>query len=287
MSRPRDIAVIDTLIGFRSARNIAPIAAVPERDAGEHPIGYLFKDIPDDRAEGATDAASIEHTLELMDRHGIGIGLVNVGGDAGALAVRTHPDRFLGSLAVDGNDVMGAVRAIRTAVDEFGIRAVTTFPAGVLPQLPIDDRHWYPVYATCVDLGLAVFVTAGVPGPRVPLAPQKVELFDQVCYDFPELTVVMRHGAEPWVDLAVKLMLKWPNLHYSTTAFAPKRYPQAIVDYANSRGADKVLYGGYYPFGLELDRIFAELDDVPFAAQVWPKFLRGNAARVLGVADAP
>ncbi len=35
----------------------------------------------------------------------------------------------------------------------------------------------------------------------------------------------------------VKLMLKWPNLYYSTSAFAPKHYPKAIIDYANSRGA--------------------------------------------------
>jgi len=28
------------------------------------------------------------------------------------------------------------------------------------------------------------------------------------------------HGCEPWADLAVKLMLKWPNLYYSTSAFA-------------------------------------------------------------------
>ena len=39
----------------------------------------------------------------------------------------------------------------------------------------------------------------------------------------------MRHGAEPWADLAVKLMLKWPNLYYSTTAFAPKYYPDDVV----------------------------------------------------------
>jgi hypothetical protein len=78
-------------------------------------------------------------------------------------------------------------------------------------------------------------------------------------------------------------MLKWPNLYYSTSAFAPKHYPREIVDYANTRGADKILYAGYYPFGLELDRIFTELDGVGFADEVWPKFLRGNAARVLGL----
>jgi hypothetical protein len=69
----------------------------------------------------------------------------------------------------------------------------------------------------------------------------------------------MRHGAEPWEDLAVKLMLRWPNLHYSTSAFAPKHYPKAIIDYANTRGADRIMYAGYWPMGLSLERIFREL----------------------------
>ncbi len=288
MSRPRDIEAIDTLIGFRSTRNIPALAAVPARGAGEHPIGYMFKDIPADRVDGVPDDEAVEETLSMMNAHNIGVGLVGLGNTAAELAVRKYPQRFAASLGVDGNDIMKAVRSIRHAASDFGIRAVTLFPAGVSPQLPIDDRHWYPVYATCVELDLPVFATVGVPGPRVPLAPQKVELIDQVCFDFPELVFVMRHGAEPWVDLAVKLMLKWPNLYYSTTAFAPRHYPKAIIDYANTRGSDKIIYGGYFPFGIQLDRIFAELDDVPFKAAVWPKFLRANAARVLrlGTADA-
>jgi predicted TIM-barrel fold metal-dependent hydrolase len=93
----------------------------------------------------------------------------------------------------------------------------------------------------------------------------------------------MRHGAEPWTELAVKLMLKWPNLYYSTSAFAPKHYPKAIIDYANTRGADKIIYAGYFPAGLTYDRIFAELPNVPLHDDVWPKFLRTNAARVLAL----
>jgi predicted TIM-barrel fold metal-dependent hydrolase len=79
----------------------------------------------------------------------------------------------------------------------------------------------------------------------------------------------------------VKLMLKYPNLYYSTSAFAPRHYPKAIVDYANTRGADKILYAGYFPMGLTLERIFKEMRDVPFRDAVWPKFLRENALRVL------
>ena len=93
----------------------------------------------------------------------------------------------------------------------------------------------------------------------------------------------MRHGCEPWVDLAVKLMLKWPNLYYSTSAFAPKYYPKEIIDYANTRGADKVIYAGYFPIGLSLERIMKDMQKVAFKDEVWPKFLRENACKVLKI----
>jgi predicted TIM-barrel fold metal-dependent hydrolase len=133
---------------------------------------------------------------------------------------------------------------------------------------------------TAIDLDVPMVMNVGVPGPRLPLRCQKVELLDEVCWFYPEMKVVMRHGGEPWEDLAVKLMLKYPNLYFSTSAFAPKHYPKAVIDYANTRGADKIMYAGYFPAGLSLDRIFAELQAVPFKDEVWPKFLRGNAARV-------
>ena len=106
---------------------------------------------------------------------------------------------------------------------------------------------------------------------------------DEVCWFFPELKFIMRHGAEPHEAMAVKLMLKYPNLYYSTSAFAPKHYPKAIVEFMNSRGADKVLYAGYFPMGLSLERIFAELQDLPLRDEVWPKFLRENAARLFNL----
>jgi len=141
----------------------------------------------------------------------------------------------------------------------------------------------YPLYAKCVELDLPMLVYAGVPGPRIPFAPQDVARLDEVCWFFPELKLVTRHGGEPWTDLMVKLLLKWPNLYYSTSAFAPRYYPADIVEFANTRGADKVLYAGYYSAGLSLDRIFSELPRVPFRDEVWPKFLRQNAERVFGL----
>ena len=157
------------------------------------------------------------------------------------------------------------------------------FPAGTFPQVPINDKKMYPIYAKACELGIPVFVCAGIPGPRLKFAPQHVELIDEVMYDFPELTFVTRHGCQPWTELAVKLMLKWPGLHYSTSAFAPKHYDKNIIDYANTRGADKIIYAGYYPMGLSMERIMTEMPNVPFKDEVWPKFLYGNAARILKI----
>jgi predicted TIM-barrel fold metal-dependent hydrolase len=168
--------------------------------------------------------------------------------------------------------------------ETYGVRAVGVFPAGTFPQVPINDKKMYPLYAKCVELGIPVFCCAGIPGPRLKAACQHVELIDEVMFDFPDLVFVTRHGCEPWTDLAVKLMLKWPNLHYSTSAFAPKYYPADIVEYANTRGADRVIYAGYFPMGLSLERIAKELPQVGFKDEVWPKFLRTNALRVLGLA---
>ncbi len=283
------IGIIDTMMDlpFADVKEVYTFLTPQLRDRDsqeefEFPVEYMFKDVP---KAAAAESDPVAHTLALMDHYGIEKALIGAGGENGDRALRSHPDRFLPSIGVDPNDGMKAVDAVRRAYETHGLRALAGFPAGYSPQVPIDDKRWYPIYATCCELGIPVFMCTGVPGPRVPMACQKVELLDEVCWFFPELTIVMRHGAEPWEELAVKLMLKWPNLHYSTSAFAPKYYPRAIIDYANTRGADKVLYGGYFPMGLTLERIFAELPAVPFKDEVWPKFLRDNAARVLKLDD--
>ncbi|HEX9259064.1 MAG TPA: amidohydrolase family protein [Acidimicrobiales bacterium] len=285
---PRDIGVVDLMLGIpepgRRSEWYSFLRPMLRDDASRDdamPAGYLFKDIP----EQPTDADMIAWTLTEMDRHGIERALIGVGlaGGIQTDAVAHHPDRFFGCLHVDPNEGVSAVRAIRRAYESLGIKGVSLFPSGYSPPVAIDDKRMYPIYATCADLGLPVLCCVGVPGPRVPMLCQKTELLDEVCWFFPELKIVMRHGAEPWEDLAVKLLLKWPNLYYSTSAFTPKRYPKAIIDFANSRGADKVMYAGYFPMGLSLERIFRELPDVALRDEVWPKFLRENAFRVFGL----
>jgi hypothetical protein len=285
MTMPKTVGVIDLMLNIPGEDQsgwyefMKPLFLDEEsRKVFEMPAQYLFKDIP--KTEKQDDY--VAYTLREMDKVGIERAMLGVddGNDVALGALARHPKRFFCSYHANPNRGMDEVRKIERMKREHGIKAVTAFPCGLCPQVPINDKKWYPIYAKCVELGLPFACCVGVPGPRLPMEPQKVEHIDEVCWFFPELKFVMRHGAEPWTDLAVKLMLKYPNLSYMTSAFAPKHYPKAIVDYANTRGAEKILYAGYFPMGLSLERIFRELPDVLFRDDVWPKFLRENAVRI-------
>jgi uncharacterized protein len=253
-----------------------------ETQSMEMPAEYMFKGVP--KYEELTDP--VAEVLDQMDEHGIQLMMPGIHENEHARrACKEYPNRFAGIANIDPNTGMEAVRNLVRFVQEEGAVAAHCWSAGFIPQVPLNDKKMYPIYAKCVELDVPIILYAGVPGPRIPMAAQDVALLDEVCWFFPELKIVIRHGAEPWTELMVKLMLKWPNLYYSTSAFAPKHYPKDIIHFANTRGADKILYAGYYSAGLGLDRIFSELPNVPFRDHVWPKFLRENAVRVFGLED--
>src|SRR5260221_2915949 len=282
MAMPSGLPIVDTMIGFPH-EGFAQYDFIRKqtrdrssREEMQFPVEYMFKEVPKDLP--TDDPVSV--TLHEMDKYGIEIGLIGVSDATSRMALDKHRVCFApsGSIA-DPNDVTGSVRAIRQEFEEFGIKATGVFPAGTFPQVAIDDPKMYPIYQTCVDLDIPIFCTAGVPGPRLKFAPQEVARIDVVMYDFPELVFVTRHGCEPWEKLACKLMLKWPNLYYSTSAFAPKHYPQEIINYANTRGGDKIIYGGYFPLGRRPGRLFPHNAPVPLRGEGWAQVLGGEAPR--------
>jgi predicted TIM-barrel fold metal-dependent hydrolase len=289
MPMPKGIPVVDLMMGIPVSEtntewyeSFKPLLMDEEsRQQFKMPAQYMFKDIP--VLPGTDDY--VQFLVSQMDRYGIDVAMVGYfeGSAAAASAKRQYPHRFIFDYPANPNLGMDEVRNIRRIHRDFGISAVSVFPCGANPQVPINDKKMYLLYAVCTDLDIPICINVGIPGPRVPFFAQKMEHVDEVCWFFPELKFVMRHGCEPWEDLAVKLMLKYPNLYYSTSAFAPRHYPEAIIRYANSRGADKVMYAGYYPMGLSLERIFGDLENVPFKDEVWPKFLGGNARRVFKI----
>jgi len=285
MGMPTDIGIVDLGIGF-------PYKTVEEKKAAydffrsnlkdaesvremEFPAQYMFKNVPDI----VPDVDPVEWIVNKMDEFNIVFAKTGLS-ENGIRAKREYPDRFALSMSVNPHEGVDALRKMDRAKAEHDIVSVSIFPSGLVPQAAVNDKKLYPIYSKCVELDIPMCINGGIVGPRMPSWPQHVEHFDEVLYDFPELTMVMMHGGEPWTALAVKLMLKWPGLHYMTSAFAPKHYPKDIINFANTRGADKIMYCGYFPAGLTLERQFRDMPSVPFKDEVWPKFLRENAIRV-------
>jgi predicted TIM-barrel fold metal-dependent hydrolase len=273
MAMPTDVPVIDSFIGLPFEFDYND----PKNFHDE--IKYMFKDLPPQ----VKTNDSIGDLLRLMDKYNIERGLmpVHYGDEMEERAVLQHPDRLVGAFDMDPNAGMTSVRQMQDAYERLGIVAAQWMPSGSKPPIPINHKNVYPLYAKAVELDIPVFVNGGVPGPLVPFDTQYPGHVDEVCLHFPELKFVFRHCCEPWVDLTIKLLMKYPNLYYSTSGFAPKWYPKEIIQYANTRGSDKILYGGYYPYGLDLARIFKDMPELELRDEVWPKFLRGNAERIL------
>lgn len=250
------------------------------RLSAENDVTYLFPGLRE-RMERGT---SLEQLIDELDEAGIHKALLCSGysgeGDREwVIAARDkYPERFGLSHVVDPREGMQAVRLVEELVEFADYRLIRML--GLQTHLHYNDAAYYPVYAKCAELGVPVGLNVGFPGPQVPSKYQDPLAVDDVAAFFPELTIVLSHGGEPWVDTCVKLMVKWPNIHYMTSAIAPKHIPPAIIDYANTRGADRIMFASDYPL-LSHDRCMREACALPFRdAERLTKFVAGNAQRL-------
>ena len=170
MPMPSDIGIVDCMISFPASdfsqyEFIRRQLKDPEsRESFDFPVEYMFKNVP---KELYGTENPIDVTLHEMDRFGVEIGLIGCDGDVSQKALKDHPDRFVAQGNVDPNDGMDGIRKMVAQYEQFGVRSFGAFPAGCNPQVPINDAKFYPIYSKCVELGVPIFVCAGVPGPRL------------------------------------------------------------------------------------------------------------------------
>ena len=112
---------------------------------------------------------------------------------------------------------------------------------------PPSDAVYYPLYTKCCELDLPLCLNTGIPGPPIPGEAQNPMHLDRVCVRFPELKLCMIHGADPWWDIAIRLMLKYRNLRLMTSAWSPKRLPEALLHYMRTRGKERIIFASDYP----------------------------------------
>src|SRR5258705_7606773 len=228
----------------------------------------VFRGTPLDEMVAAMETAGVERAILTCD--------VNDPKPVAEMA-RQYPGRFLLSTVLDPLGGMGTIRAMERAVREFGVRLVRLVP--FLFNRPPNDKSCYPIYAKAIELDVAVSVNTGIPGPPMPAEPQRPLYLDEVCLFYPELRLVIAHGADPWWGEAIRLLLKYPNLYMMTSPYLPKYIPADLVRFMNTRGQGKILFASDHPV-LSFDRCLAEAADLPLRDGVLEKYLRTNALSV-------
>ncbi len=224
---------------------------------------------------------SIDEMLETMDRVGVEKSILSVEVSRPSEQVleftKTHPNRFALAATLDPRRGMQPLWALEELTQQHPVVMARVVP--FLCDLPPNDRAYFPLYAKCIELDLPVSINTGIPGPPMPGECQNPIHLDKVCLFFPELKIVMAHGADPWWSVAIRLMLKYKNLHLMTSAYAPRYLPPELIHFLNTRGQDKILYASDHPV-LSMERCVKEATELELRPGVLDKYLYANAERV-------
>jgi predicted TIM-barrel fold metal-dependent hydrolase len=217
-----------------------------------------------------------------MDAQGVerAILLTRVGadGDRAQRYVAARPDRF--SLGVGGFNLLKPMKTVRS-LEAFVKDNPVSF-AVVGPSFwgdgryPPTDAVYFPLYTKCCELDLPLCINTGIPGPPLPADVQNPIHLDRVCIRFPELRLCMIHGADPWWDTAIRLMLKYRNLRLMTSAWSPKRLPESLLHFMRTRGTDRILFASDHPV-LSMERCLTEANALDLPDEVRAAWLHDNA----------
>jgi predicted TIM-barrel fold metal-dependent hydrolase len=239
--------------------------------------------------ETSTEELPIEATIAAMDSAEVEIGILaawHAPGDGALISndevagwVERHPERFRALAAVDLDKPMEAVRELRRRVQDDGFVGLRVIPW--LWNAPPTDRRYYPLFATCVELGVPFCTQVGHTGPLRPSETGRpIPYIDQVAIDFPELTVVCGHVGYPWTEEMVAVARKHRNVYIDTSAYTTRRLPPELIAYMKTgSGRHKVMFGSNYPMILPAHALDG-LVELGLDAETLELYLAANARRV-------
>jgi predicted TIM-barrel fold metal-dependent hydrolase len=259
--------------------------AVWERAVGDQ--GIPLKVVQDEGDDFADPAAMVER----MDELGIAT-LVLPTGDVGphptydAVTTRwaeleamagAHPGRFAAALVVDPTTGMAGVREGRARLEEPYVVGLWIHTHSWDRRL--DHADWYPWYALCSELDVPVAMQAGTSGGLMASECGRPIGIDRPALYFPDTRFVLSHMGWPWVQEAVAMALKFPNVYLGTGAYPPRHWDPAVVQFLRGPGRRKVLFGSNFPT-VGHRKALAQVDELDLEERTKAALLGGTARRV-------
>ena len=278
----RDYGVIDVVV--------APFTPL-EVANGEVGVDQAFMDkvrMPDDLRGGVPledyvammDTAGVERSLlisvhagDLRLKHSFAIPHERVAGYC-----EQFPGRLYGVAGIDPSAGMRGLREFESAVRDHGFVGAHLYPHWF--ELPPDHARYYPFYAKCCELDVPIMMQVGhcldYQRDRILPSVGRPITLDRVAIDFPELKLIGIHLGWPWTEEMIAVSFKHQNVYMAGDAYAPKHWPRAFVEYADSWGQDKCLFGTDWPV-IAPDRAVREVDELGLRPGSKRKLLRDNA----------
>jgi predicted TIM-barrel fold metal-dependent hydrolase len=246
-----------------------------------------------DREEGAApDRVSmpLDEYAAMLKEAGVEKGMIRASTNTETAEIqRTDPDLFVGFAVISPFDGMRGVRELERLVREEGLRGLSMSP--LTERIPASDRRYYPMYTKAVELGIPARVYSTMNyGTDRPYDLGHPRHLDQICVDFPELTLIAGLGGWPWVPDMVALVRRHPNLYMDTSSHRPRHFGtsgsgwEMLMQFGNTLAQDKVLtglsWGGGSAGGEAYETLVQEYLDLPLKDAVKEKWLYYNAARI-------
>ncbi len=111
----------------------------------------------------------------------------------------------------------------------------------------LDHADYYPYYALGAELDVPVAMQAGTSGGLMASECGHPITIDRAALYFPETRFLLSHLGWPWVDEAVAMALKFPNVYVGTGAYPPRHWPAAVQQFVRGPGRSKVVFGTNFP----------------------------------------
>ena len=159
--------------------------------------------------------------------------------------VDAHPGRFVALWNLDPNLGMDGVARAGDALQ-------LPWVVGLYNHVhswdrPFDHADFYPYYALAADLDIPVAMQAGTSGGLMPSECGRPIGIDRPAIYFRRVRFLLSHTGWPWVDEAVAMALKFPNVFLGTAAYPPKHWATAVHDFLRGPGRTKTVFGTNFP----------------------------------------
>ena len=233
---------------------------------------------------GAADTYDGQWIVDLLDRAGVDVGLVQGGdmrrttyhpdhpgehdvfvpNDYTAEQVSLFPQRLKGVAVIDPiRDIPAALKELDRCVNRLDFRALKIL--GSYLHFSPNDRRLDPIYEQCIAMDIpAHFFTGWSPIITAKLEHADPILLDEVGRRFRKLKVIVAF-ADPWIDQCIMLVAKHPNFYadmYHFSELGPEPLFEALERFRSLSALDRVLYGSNNSDKVRVGRDEATVPDV-------------------------